>query len=495
MLAQSLVRRLLLGLSTGLALAVAGVSVPVFVGALTPAYAQVSAEFLEALEPYGEWQRHPRFGEVWVPTGLPPDWRPYEYGHWVYTDEWGWYWVSDDEEADWGWVTYHYGRWAFDPGLGWFWVPGDEWAPAWVDWRYGDDNVGWAPLPPDDLIETYDAQPDYWVFVPLRYIGEPRLRTHYLPPARRVFLLRQTRIVNRPVRIEGRRLWVNPGLAPGFISGRTHVPLHAYQVRPRVFGATTGVQGAVTVRREDLRIKGAVRRVAPITVQRSVTAIQPTAGVPAPKPLGKGERGQLGSHPPRAAQGGAAPPPQPQTPPSPPPAGAPLRTGPAPVTPPTTPRTGPAPVTTPTTPRAPTPGAAPSGQPPGGAPPRTGPAPVTTPTTPRAPTPGVAPSGQQPQTKPIRPVTPQTPPAPAPVQSAPRQPTSAQPAPLPHPVAPASPPPPALRAPAPPPPPAVRAPAPPPPPAARAPVQPSPQQQRPPRPQPKPGENKPDVPK
>ena len=74
----------------------------------------------------------------------------HEYGHWVYTDEWGWYWVSDDDEDDWGWVTYHYGRWAFDRRLGWFWVPGDEWAPAWVDWRYGGDYVGWAPLPPDD---------------------------------------------------------------------------------------------------------------------------------------------------------------------------------------------------------------------------------------------------------------------------------------------------------------------------------------------------------
>ena len=59
---------------------------------------------------------------------VPPDWRPYQYGHWVYTDEWGWYWVSDDVEADWGWVVYHYGRWAFERGFGWFWVPGDEWA-------------------------------------------------------------------------------------------------------------------------------------------------------------------------------------------------------------------------------------------------------------------------------------------------------------------------------------------------------------------------------
>ena len=108
-----------------------------------------------------------------MPDGVPRDWRPYEYGHWVYTDDWGWYWVSDDDEDDWGWVVYHYGRWVHDRAA-WFWVPGDEWAPAWVDWRYGGDDIGWAPLPPDDLIDAYASEPDYWMFVPLRYIGEPR---------------------------------------------------------------------------------------------------------------------------------------------------------------------------------------------------------------------------------------------------------------------------------------------------------------------------------
>ena len=92
-------RRLLLGLMTSLALGIAGMAVPVIPGTLQPGYAQVSAEFQEALESYGHWARSARFGEVWVPRAVPPDWRPYQYGHWVYTDEWGWYWVSDDVEA------------------------------------------------------------------------------------------------------------------------------------------------------------------------------------------------------------------------------------------------------------------------------------------------------------------------------------------------------------------------------------------------------------
>ena len=322
MISQSIVRRLLLGAATGLALAVAGVSVPIVAGALTPAMAQSSEDMAAALDAYGHWVRLAPYGEVWVPDGVPSGWRPYEYGHWVYTDDWGWYWVSDAAEDDWGWVVYHYGRWVHDRRA-WFWVPGDEWAPAWVDWRYGDDNVGWAPLPPDNLIDTYDEQPDYWVFVPLRYIGEPGLRSHFVPLGRRAAMLRETRVINRPVHIEGRRVWVNPGLAPGFIAGRTHVTLHAYNVRPRVFGASSGVQGAVTVHAQDLHTKGAIRRVAPVTVQRTNTVIQATTSPVAPKPLGKGERGQLGSHPPRAAQGTVTP--QPQQPQG--PIGAPPRTG------------------------------------------------------------------------------------------------------------------------------------------------------------------------
>jgi len=327
MINRSILHRLLVGLT----LVFAGVAAPIATGALTPAMAQSSDDMAAALDAYGHWIQHAPYGEVWVPDGVSPDWRPYEYGHWVFTDDWGWYWVSDESEDDWGWVVYHYGRWAFDRAIGWFWVPGDEWAPAWVDWRYGGDDIGWAPLPPDDLIDTYDVEPEYWVFVPLRYIGEPRLRSYFVPFERRRVLLRETHIINRPVHIEGRRIWVNPGLAPGFIAGRTHVSLHAYNVRPRVFGATTGVQGAVTIHRDELRTKGAIRRIAPVSVQRSVTVIQPTVGAPPPKPLGKGERGQLGSHPPRAAQGIVTPQP----------GGAPPSTGPTVV-----PRTG-APTITP----------------------------------------------------------------------------------------------------------------------------------------------------
>jgi hypothetical protein len=313
-------RRLCAAAVIGLAVALGSLAAPPTLGGPTPVAAQVSEDFIYALEPYGRWIRHRRFGEVWVPADLPRDWRPYEYGHWVYTDEWGWFWVSDPEEEDWGWIAFHYGRWAFERGLGWFWVPGDEWAPAWVDWRYGDGTVGWAPLPPDEFIDAYEAEPVYWVFVPVRYVTARRWRHYAVESRHRAAWLRRSHVVNRTFGVRGARLAVNPGLSPAFVAAQTHSALPAYRVRPRVFAHTQGVAGAVQVNRADLRAgRGTQPRsrgsgANAVTLQQT-TAIKPSTSA-APQQLQKGQRGHLGSHPPRAAQGGAAPQQQVQPPPS-----------------------------------------------------------------------------------------------------------------------------------------------------------------------------------
>jgi hypothetical protein len=71
--------------------------------------------------------------------------RPYLVGRWVWTDEYGWYWMSDEP---FGWIIYYNGRWYYDKEYGWVWLPDDVRAPARVKWRYDDDYIGWAPLPP-----------------------------------------------------------------------------------------------------------------------------------------------------------------------------------------------------------------------------------------------------------------------------------------------------------------------------------------------------------
>src|ERR1043166_2205540 len=102
--------------------------------------------FFTSLEPYGAWVPSTNYNYIWVPTQVSADWSPYSNGHWVYTDEYGWYFVSDHLFAP---IVYHYGRWGYDPVIGWFWVPGTQWAGAWVTWRRSDAYVGWAPLPPE----------------------------------------------------------------------------------------------------------------------------------------------------------------------------------------------------------------------------------------------------------------------------------------------------------------------------------------------------------
>src|SRR5258708_1011139 len=128
---------LLIGIAAGALL-----STPAGWGPVTPAAAQerasALADFRLALGPHGTWRHHAKFGDVWIPANRGHNWRPYTAGHWVYTDDYGWYWVEATQEADWGWIAYHYGHWYRDPDLSWFWIPGDEWAPAWVDWRQGD---------------------------------------------------------------------------------------------------------------------------------------------------------------------------------------------------------------------------------------------------------------------------------------------------------------------------------------------------------------------
>lgn len=96
---------------------------PLQVGTSAEAQARVSVDiFFDHLAPHGRRARHASHGYVFLPTGLGRDWRPYTRGHWVYTVDYGWYWVSDEP---FGWATYHYGRWGYSRSYGWYWVPGN----------------------------------------------------------------------------------------------------------------------------------------------------------------------------------------------------------------------------------------------------------------------------------------------------------------------------------------------------------------------------------
>jgi hypothetical protein len=265
--------------------------------------ASVLTEARIALEPHGRWQQHSRWGEIWIPANRSRDWRPYTVGRWVHTEEWGWYWVEDQEEASWGWVTFHYGRWIDDDQLGWAWIPGEEWGPGFVQWRHGKEYVGWAPLPPEEIIIEYRERPRVWAFVGIRdFATAPRLVRVILPPREYEGYIRETVVVNRTVVFSDRRYAVNPGLPVAFVAAAVGRPLRAYEVRPRVFAGTARIPGAIEVRAQDVRNRNFQ---AQTVVRETRTEIRPAAQVQPPQPLAANEKGRLGDNPPRAAREGA----------------------------------------------------------------------------------------------------------------------------------------------------------------------------------------------
>lgn len=248
----------------GLALATAGALT--FPPAATPASAQAAVSislFYGELAPHGRWFRHPRWGWAWFPTAVDAEWRPYARGQWAWTEENGWYWISDEP---FGWAVYHYGRWSYDADYGWIWIPGGTWGPAWVAFRESDDYIGWAPLPPETLYADYGWQESYtsldasyyqprWVFVPRRHFLARRAFAFAAPVQRNVAIIRFTHDVTRYER--GRRGVFNRGFAPQRLEaalGRRVLPMRVNIVNnPRRVGPDrTGRQ--VNVFRPDVRV-------------------------------------------------------------------------------------------------------------------------------------------------------------------------------------------------------------------------------------------------
>jgi Family of unknown function (DUF6600) len=188
---------LLLGTTAGAGLgAVSGTSVGLSFGSSGRPTVNLGY-FYDNLAPYGHWVQTPSYGWAWTPLGVADTWRPYEDGHWVWTDQ-GWTWLSDEP---FGWATYHYGRWYDDPARGWSWVPGYDWAPSWVSFVEGPDYIGWAPLPPSvRLVSGFNGSrialaPASYVFVPERDFLAPNLAEFALPAPRVLPIFRTTRNV------------------------------------------------------------------------------------------------------------------------------------------------------------------------------------------------------------------------------------------------------------------------------------------------------------
>jgi len=148
------------------------------------------------LAPYGNWIYMEPYGYVWTPRHAGYRWRPYSDGHWISTEV-GWTWIANEQ---WGSIPFHYGRWGNDDDLGWFWVPGREWSPAWVSWRWNDQYLGWAPLPPEAEFRdgegfssrSYDVPFRFWVFLQTPHFLDRDISRYTLPHERNRTIISMT---------------------------------------------------------------------------------------------------------------------------------------------------------------------------------------------------------------------------------------------------------------------------------------------------------------
>jgi hypothetical protein len=264
----------------------ATVNVPVAENAQTPFQAPRSdssensptasySTFYNGLEPHGVWRETSTYGYVFQPREAERSrtWRPYTNGRWVYTDA-GWTWVS---EEPFGWATYHYGRWTRLRNIGWVWVPGEEWAPAWVSWRKSNDNVGWAPLPPEARFDRrsgihnwadnyYDIGPEQYSFVPTNQFGAQRVETALVPAERNVTIVNETTNVTSIT--YNNTIIVNQGPSYDELRARTQRPIERLRLeRESTVNVQTGNPRPV--------IKGAVIQVPAPIIAKAQPADRP----------------------------------------------------------------------------------------------------------------------------------------------------------------------------------------------------------------------------
>jgi hypothetical protein len=126
------------------------------------------------LDDYGSWSLDASFGWIWFPSQVAVGWAPYQDGHWVWIEPWGWTWVDN---ARWGFAPSHYGRWVWLRRR-WGWVPGPRhqravYCPALVAFIGGQGwsvslsvsspPVGWFPLAPREVyVPPYRASRNYF---------------------------------------------------------------------------------------------------------------------------------------------------------------------------------------------------------------------------------------------------------------------------------------------------------------------------------------------
>ncbi|WP_027135870.1 DUF6600 domain-containing protein [Geminicoccus roseus] len=112
----------------------------------------------------GDWSERPGLGVAWRPSDVPPGWRPFSVGRWIWTIEGGWYWQGDLLFSR---IAEHRGRWRRLEGA-WWWLPGSRFEPAPVAWGQAEEErIAWAPLP------TGGRSVEGWSVLPVAALADP----------------------------------------------------------------------------------------------------------------------------------------------------------------------------------------------------------------------------------------------------------------------------------------------------------------------------------
>lgn len=190
--------------------------------------------FYSTLRPYGEWIEIDADLYAWRPMNVSHRWKPYMEGRWSWTRH-GWYW---DSYEPFGWAVYHYGRWHFDDYYGWIWIPDYEWGPAWVEWRYSDNYIGWAPLPPYASFHIdfgirfsigWSASHNWWNFVPYNRFCDYRVNRYIIDSRKTSKIFSKTKYRNNYYYDRDRI--VNGGIDRRFVEDRGGYRISEREIR------------------------------------------------------------------------------------------------------------------------------------------------------------------------------------------------------------------------------------------------------------------------
>jgi hypothetical protein len=188
--------------------------------------------FYDQLSPYGTWIDDPVVGQAYIPD--EQGYVPYTNGHWEDTDV-GFVWASDEPFA---WATSHYGRWWFSNDYGrWVWVPDTTWGPSWVEWYDAGDDIGWAPMAPDVVINAgYQMPYNAYHYCSGEHVLDNDVRRYYEPAERVEAIHRQARPISVRTSIGSHQV----------VAGPAPQRLQAHHVRAQVKHLDAKVMGRMS---------------------------------------------------------------------------------------------------------------------------------------------------------------------------------------------------------------------------------------------------------